>query len=45
MAAKTLVLGIFVAILAGNRGYRACGDRYGQHSGAERILRYVREQC
>ena len=43
MAAKTRVLAIFGAILAGNRGYNACGDRYGQHSGAERILRYVRE--
>jgi len=30
MAAKTRVLGIFVAILAGNRGYRGCGDRYGR---------------
>lgn len=30
MAAKTRVLAIFVAILAENRGYNACGDRYGR---------------
>lgn len=30
MAAKNRVLGIFVTILAGNRGYRGCGSRYGR---------------
>ncbi len=30
MAAKTRVLAIFGAILAGNRGYNACGGRYGR---------------
>ena len=30
MAAKTRFLGSYVAILAGNRGYRACSERYGQ---------------
>ena len=29
MAVKTAILGIFVAILAGNRPYRGCGNRYG----------------
>ena len=30
MAAKTRVLAIFGAILAGNRDYNACVDRYGR---------------
>ena len=30
MAAKNRVLAIFGAILAGNWGYNACGDRYGR---------------
>ncbi len=30
MAAKTRVLAIFGAKLAGNRGYNACVDRYGR---------------
>ena len=30
MAVKTRVLAIFEAILAGNRGYRGCSERYGQ---------------
>ena len=30
MAAKNRVLAIFGAILAGNRDYNACGDRYGR---------------
>ena len=34
MAAKTRVLAIFGAILAGKWGYNACGDRYGQKWGA-----------
>ena len=29
MAVKTAILGFFVAILAGNRPYKGCGDRYG----------------
>ena len=29
MAVKTAILGIFVAILAGNRPYKGCGNRYG----------------
>ena len=36
MAAKYRVLAIFGAILAGNRGYRACGDRYGHKWGEAR---------
>lgn len=29
MAVKSAILGIFVAILAGNRPYKGCGNRYG----------------
>ena len=29
MAAKTAFLAIFTAILAGNRPYKGCGNRYG----------------
>ena len=36
MAAKYRVLAIFGAILAVNRGYRACGDRYGHKWGEAR---------
>jgi len=36
MAAKTRILGFLGAILAGNRGYRACGERYGQNQGCGR---------
>ena len=36
MAAKTRVLAIFEAILAGNRGYRGCSERYGQNQGCQR---------
>ena len=36
MAAKNRVLGYFAAILAGNRGYRGCSDRYGQNQACQR---------
>ena len=29
MAVKSAILGFFVAILAGNRPYKGCGNRYG----------------
>lgn len=31
MAVKSAILGFFVAILAGNRPYKGCGNRYGKN--------------
>ena len=39
MAVKTAILGIFVAILAGNRPYKGCGNRYGWNL-AKNVINY-----